>query len=190
MFYAFYLLKNHYFFVYLYSMMAHKKQVNIEIDKLTNSIENVVTGESFETEFSKVTSKEIIKKDWLFDWHKELKDKSTEIYKMTTIENKNIIQGLVSIKTRENFIFVNLVENAKFNRGKSKIYVGVGGNLFAFACKLSKERGFEGFVAFDAKTTLVKHYYETLGAEKATGQRMYISDENASRLINQYFKTK
>ena len=71
--------------------MAHKKQVNIEIDKLTNSIENVITGESFQTEFSKVTSKEIKTKDWLFDWHKELKDKNSEVYKMTTVENKHII---------------------------------------------------------------------------------------------------
>ena len=109
---------------------------------------------------------------------------------MTTVENKNIIQGLVSLKTKENYVFVNLVENAKFNRGKDKIYLGVGGNLFAFACKTSKELGFEGYVAFDSKTALVLHYHTSLGAERALGQRMYISDENASILINQYFKTK
>ena len=42
--------------------MTRKKQVNIKIDKLTNSIENVITGESFETEFSKVISSREIKK--------------------------------------------------------------------------------------------------------------------------------
>ena len=47
--------------------MKHKKSVDIEIDKLTNSIVNVITGEEFKTEFSKVKSKEIKKKDWLFD---------------------------------------------------------------------------------------------------------------------------
>ena len=167
-----------------------KKEVSVEIDKLTNSIENVITGEVFETEFQRVTVREIKNKDWLFDWHKELKDKSNEVYKMTTVENKNIVQGLVSLKMKENYVFVNLVENAKFNRGKDKIYLGVGGNLFAFACKTSKESGFEGYVAFDAKTALVHHYHDTLGAERALGQRMYISDENASILINQYFKTK
>jgi hypothetical protein len=39
--------------------MVQKKHVDIEIDKLTNSIENVITGEVFQTEFCKVTSKEI-----------------------------------------------------------------------------------------------------------------------------------
>lgn len=170
--------------------MARKKHVDIEIDTLTNSIVNAITSEVFETEFSKVASKEIKKKDWLFNWYIELKDKRNEVYKMTTVENKNIIQGLISLNKRENFVFVNLVENAKFNRGKEKIYMGVGGNLFAFACKMSKELGFEGYVAFDSKTALVNHYHATLGAERALGQRMYISNENADILINQYFKTK
>ena len=144
----------------------------------------------FQTEFSKITSKEIKKKDWLFDWNKELKDKNNEVYKMTTVENKHIIQGMVSLQRRGNFIFVNLVENAKFNRGIDKIYVGVGGNLFAYACKISMEIGYEGYVSFDAKTALVNHYHITLGAERALGKRMYISDDSARMLINQYFKIK
>lgn len=170
--------------------MAHKKHVDIEIDKLTNSIENVVTGESFETEFSRVTSKEINKKDWLFDWHKELKEKNCQVFKMTTVENKNIIQGLISLIIEDKYITVNLVENAKFNRGKEKIYRGVGGNLFAFACQRSMDMGFDGFVGFVAKTSLIKHYQETLGAELAVGQRMFITDVSAEKLIHQYFKTR
>lgn len=170
--------------------MGRKKGIDIEIDKLTNSIINVISGEEFQTEFSKVTGKEINKKDWLFDWNFEIKDKKSKVYKMTTVENKNIIQGLVSLQKREDFIYVSLVENAKFNRGKNKIYAGVGGNLFAFACKVSKESGCEGFVGFDAKTLLIEHYNKTLGAERALGQRMIISDFNADILINQYFKAK
>jgi hypothetical protein len=169
---------------------ASKREVSVEIDKLTNSIVNTISGEVFETEFNHVSKKEIIKKDWLFNWGKELRDKENVVYKMTTVENKNIIQGLVSLKTQENFIFVNLVENAKFNRGKEKLYLGVGGNLFAFACKISKDKGFGGFVGFDAKTALMDHYYQTLGAERALGQRMFITDVNADILIDQYFKNK
>lgn len=173
--------------------MTRKKPVDIEIDKLTNSIVNIISGEIFETEFSRVSSsREVKKADWLFDWHKELKDKSNEVYMMTTVENKNIMQGLISLKKREEdrFVFVNIVENAKFNRGKEKLYLGVGGNLFAFACKVSKELGYDGYVAFDAKTTLVNHYHLTLGAERALGQRMYIGEEAADKLIHQYFKIK
>lgn len=109
---------------------------------------------------------------------------------MTTIENKNIIQGLISLIIEDKYITANLVENAKFNRGKEKIYRGVGGNLFAFACQRSMDMGFEGFVGFVAKTSLIKHYQETLGAEKAVGQRMFITDVSAEKLIYQYFKTR
>ena len=170
--------------------MSKKKRVDIEIDKLTNSIENVVTTESFETEFSRVTNKEIKKKDWLFDWHQELKEKNCQVFKMTTIENRNIIQGLVSLIIEDKYITVNIVENAKFNRGKDKMYRGVGGNMFAFACLRSMDMGFGGFVGFVAKTALIKHYQETLGAELAIGQRMFITDESANKLIYQYFKTR
>ena len=170
--------------------MTSKKHVDIVIDKLTNSIENVVTGESFETEFSRITSKEIKKLDWLFDWHKELRNKNNEVYKITTVENNHIIQGLVSLQKREDYVYVSLVENAKFNRGKNKIYFGVGGNLFAFACLKSKELDYDGFVGFDAKTMLIEHYNKALGAEIAIGQRMVISNTNADILINKYFKNK
>ncbi|MBX3163775.1 MAG: hypothetical protein KF900_04795 [Bacteroidetes bacterium] len=170
--------------------MAKRQSVDIEIDKLTNSIENAVTGEKFETEFSRVSSKEIKKKDWLFDWHKELKDKSVEVYKMTTVENKNIIQGIISMRKETDFVFVSLVESAGFNRGKDKMYMGVGGNLFAFACKRSMEFGFNGCVSFISKTLLMEHYNKTLGATRALGQRMVILDTEAEILINQYFKNK
>ncbi len=172
------------------SKKKEKREVSVEIDKLTNSIENAITGEVFETEFSKVTSKELKKRDWLFDWQKELKERNCQVYKMTTVENRNIIQGLISLIIEDKFITVNIVENARFNRGKNKIYQGVGGNMFAFACLRSMDMGFGGFVGFVAKTSLIKHYQETLGAELAIGQRMFIPDEAAEKLIHQYFKTR
>ena len=109
---------------------------------------------------------------------------------MTTVENKHIMQGLVSLRADDRFVSVGIVENAKFNRGKEKVYLGVGGNLFAFACLKSKELGFDGFVGFIAKTSLIDYYGKTLGAEVALGQRMYIGEEAAEKLIQQYFKIK
>jgi hypothetical protein len=32
---------------------------------------------------------------------------------------------------------MHLVENAPFNKGQTKVYAGVAGNLVAYACKLS-----------------------------------------------------
>ncbi len=85
-------------------------------------------------------------------------------------------------------IFMDLLETAFFNRKKNKMYLGVAGNLVAFACKLSLELGFEGYIAFNAKTSLIKHYELTLGAVNTSGQKMMINPKESLKLINQYFQ--
>nr|WP_299422684.1 hypothetical protein [uncultured Emticicia sp.] len=48
--------------------------IDIEIDKLTNSIVNRVSGDVFDTEVKEMTAKDwktLKKKDWVFDWKKE-----------------------------------------------------------------------------------------------------------------------
>ena len=49
------------------------------------------------------------------------------------------------------------------------------------------EKGYEGFVAFDSKTALIKHYEQSLGARHFRGQRMFIETRAAERLIAKYF---
>ena len=168
------------------------KPLDFVIDKLTNSIENSSTGEVFDTIIVHLTSKDlknIIKSEWQFDWSKELNDKTKEVYKLTTEHNPTIIQGLLSIEDKEDHIFMHLIESSKFNKGKNKIYLGVPGNLVAFACKISVDRGYEGFLAFDAKSALIKHYQEILHATHFRGLRMFIETKAAIRLISQYFKS-
>jgi len=63
-----------------------------------------------------------------------------------------------------------LIESAPFNLGRDKLYLGVPGNLVAFACKLSFQRGGEGYVSFLAKSGLIAHYEKTLGAMRTAGQ--------------------
>lgn len=118
----------------------------------------------------------------------ELKDMSKEVYKLTTVKNPTVIHGLLSMEDKGDHIFMHLVESAKFNKGKNKLYLGVPANLVAFACKQSMEKGYEGYVAFDSKTVLIEHYKKTLGATHLRGQRMYIYDKAASKLIAQYLK--
>ena len=166
--------------------------LNFEIDRLTNSIENNLTGEIFDTEITRVNyknDKQIKGSEWLFDWKIELKDKTKKVFKLTTVNNPTIIQGLLSIEDKSDHIFMHLVESAKFNKGKNKVYLGVPGNLVAFACKLSFDNGYDGFVAFDSKTALIKHYEQTLGATHFRGLRMFIDTIAASKLISQYFNT-
>jgi hypothetical protein len=83
---------------------------------------------------------------------------------------------------------MELIESAKFNKGKSKLYRGVAGNLVAFACKLSFEKKYEGVVSFIAKTQLIKHYQESLGAKLFSDNRMYIDSKEAYQLTKKYFK--
>lgn len=167
-------------------------ELDFEIDRLTNSIENVLTSEVFDTEISRLTNKEVrqIKRaDWLFDWHKELRDKTKEVYKLTTVNNPTIIQGLVSIEDKQDHVFMHLLESSKFNKGVGKVYFGVPGNLVAYACRVSVDKGYEGFVAFDAKSALIKHYQESLHATQFRGLRMFIETKAALRLIAYYFKS-
>ncbi len=83
---------------------------------------------------------------------------------------------------------MHLVESAAFNKGKNKVYFGVSGNLVAFACRLSFQRGFEGNISFLAKSQLVDHYEKTLGALHFGGRVMIIDSKAALNLINKYFK--
>lgn len=84
---------------------------------------------------------------------------------------------------------MHLIESAKFNKGNAKMYLGVPGNLVAFACQVAFEKGYDGFIAFDAKTALIEHYKKTLGATHFRGLRMFIETQASQKLISQYFKS-
>jgi hypothetical protein len=174
--------------------MASKLNIeqNFIIDRLTNSILNTISGDSFQTDVILLTKsdlKEITKKKgWNFDWKSEFNDIKKEVYKLTIEQNQNIIQGLLSITIEADHIYMNLLESSPFNIGKNKLYEGVAGNLVAYACKLSFQKGFQGFVAFTAKTQLIEHYEKTLGAFHFKNQRMIIETEPSKFLVEKYFK--
>lgn len=163
------------------------------VDKLTNSIENVISGDKFATEISLFTNRDIKtaakKNGWLFDWKDELKQAQRDVYKLTIVNNPHVIQGLISLEVKLDHVYMHLVESAPFNKGVNKVYAGVPGNLVAFACKLSFQRGHEGNVSFVSKTQLIDHYIETLGAFHFGGRIMIIETQAAIRLINKYFQT-
>ncbi len=172
-----------------------RKQINngldFVVDKLTNSIENVNSGDSFPTEVSLLTKVELKKitqtNGWRFNWAKEIKVPERDIFKLTIVNNPNIIQGVVSLEVKPDHVFIHLIESAPFNIGKNKTYYGVPGNLVAFACKLSFQRGGEGYVSFISKTQLIEHYVTSLGAFQFGGQLLVINTEAALKLINKYF---
>lgn len=171
--------------------MKNRKTIylDFEVDRLTNSIENAVSGEVFDTLIVKLTDgKEMKKNEWVFNWHSEIKDSTKQVYKLTTINNPTIIHGLISLTDKGDHIFMDLIESAKFNKGKNKLYRGVAGNLVAFGCKMAFELNYDGVVSFIAKTQLIPHYEQTLGAKLFGGNRMFIDTHEAFILTTKYFK--
>ena len=158
--------------------------VSILIDKIANSIVEVRSNKSFDTEalpFARAEALKIHKKDgWKFNWKSESKDQDRQLFKLV-IHGADDIQGLVSIEVMENYIEMHLIENAPANFGHEKAYAGCAGNLVAFACKISFDLGFDGFVSFRAKTELFDHYEQTLGAEKIFKDRMQIATDSGQK---------
>lgn len=179
-------------FLYL-SLMGKQIDDGLDflIDKLTNSIENVITGDRFQTEISVVSLKELKliskKSGWLFQWKDELQYPSRDVFKLTIVNNVKIIQGLISLEVKSDHVYIHLVESAPFNKGKTKMYSGVPANLVAYACKLSFQRGHAGNVAFQSKSQLIKHYEKSLGAIQIGNRIMIINTHSALQLINRYF---
>ena len=167
--------------------------LDFKIDKLTNSILNRISGDSFRTEISLVTKSDLKivtkSKGWLFDWKYEFNQIDREVYKLTILDNPDIVQGLMSLAVKSDHVYMYLLESAQFNIGRNKIYEGIPGNLVAFACKLSFQRGGEGFVSFESKTRLIDHYVNSLGAFHFGGQLMVIDTIGAKRLVDKYFKS-
>ncbi len=110
-----------------------------------------------------------------------------DVYKLTIVNNSTIHQGLISLTVKEDHVVMHLIESAPFNKGKAKVYAGIPGNLVAFACKLSFQRGCDGYVSFIARTKLIDHYIKTLYVVHVGAQRMIINTKAALKLIDKYF---
>lgn len=155
----------------------------------SDSIFHRASGRMMATKVLPASLKELnlLGEAWLFDWAQE--SLKYDVYKLVTIENQSVIQGLVSLQIKKGFVYVSLVESALHNRSKEKTNDGVGGNLFAFACVLSKEQGSEGFVTFESKTELMGYYANSFGAKPiGNSNRMFIDEAAAEKLIATYFK--
>jgi hypothetical protein len=128
--------------VYLRKISDTKNVNNMDFcgDKITHSIENAVSGDSFPTEISllgKNDLSQITKKNgWSFNWASEYRNPNKDVYKLTIAQNPTVIQGLISISIESYHVFMHLLESAPFNIGKNKIYNGVPGNLIAYACRI------------------------------------------------------
>jgi hypothetical protein len=141
-------------------------ELDFEIDKITESIENAETGETLDTlvlPVTRVDLEEVTKKNgWLFDWKAEFSEPEKQVYKLVAGREPQTIHGMVSLEKLKDYVLMHLIENTPLNRGKSKKYLGVCGNLAAYGCKLSMGYGFGGVIVFDPKTAFIAHYEQPL----------------------------
>jgi len=170
-------------------------EINILIDSFTNCLVLNETGEECNTEYrlkaKTITTQEALdlnSKGWKFDWSIP-HSKGYEIYELF-LDNDDEVQGMIALKhIRDQFYtHVDIVESAPFNVGSFGKYTGVGGHLFAIACKLSWDSGNEGYVQFTAKTDLVDHYAQMLNAKSIDRHTMYIDSYDAITLMKKYLK--
>ncbi|RYU93890.1 hypothetical protein [Emticicia agri] len=126
-----------------------------------------------------------LKKGWLFDWRKEYEADGNYVYKVIT-PNNDVIHGLLSVKRKNDHLYVNLLEKSNLNKGKEKAYDNVAGILLAFSCRLAFAYDYDGFVVFDSKTILINHYSKFYGARVLSGQRMYFDTVSAKLLIEKF----
>lgn len=169
-------------------MRPHK---HFPVDTLSEGLVEVQTRKLIDAEIYELTSFDMpeITSDngWLFDWQKELLAGDRKAYKII-VKNNPVIQGLISIEDRKTFLFLPLIETAPHNLGQKKQYKNAPKNLIAFACKRSFESGYDREVAFRPKTKLIAHYKKELEAELLPGGQMFISSENAHKLVSLCYK--
>lgn len=168
--------------------------VDIYVDDITDCILEKESGIIFSTKFEKIKriitkaeAKNDINHGWKFDWH-IIQEQGYEIYELFTLHD-NKTQGRISCKKNDNYYEVGYVESAPHNIGSSGKYEGVGGNLFAIACMISKNEGYGGFISFFSKkdSKLMENYKSKLHAKQVgNSQLMYLDEEAANYLINQY----
>ena len=154
------------------------------------------TGEMVAATVRQISPTKSTCKGWEFDWTRPERF-GYSVYALR-VEGERTIQGMIALRDDPGNYAVNIdiVESAPQNNPHNprnttgqKEYTGVGGHLFAEACRRSFENGYGGFVYFTAKTNLIGHYEDELGATliNPSARVMAIDGEAALRLVKRYY---
>lgn len=168
----------------------------IEVDEMTPRLRKNSTGELVDTTVRSISPTRATCKGWEFDWTKPERD-GYQVFALY-VKGERKIQGMIALKDDPgNYaINVDIVEAApqnnphnSANASGTKEYIGVGGHLFAEACRQSFEKGFDGYVYFTAKSNLIRHYEEILGAKliNPRDRVMLIESRAALALVQRYY---
>jgi hypothetical protein len=92
------------------------------------------------------------------------------------------------LQYESDFVIVNLLESAGFNKGASKVYDRVAGNLLSFAAKTSLQK-FEGDLLLVAKSALLTVYSSKYGFRQiGSSLRMVSYPENSRKLVSLFYE--
>ena len=118
-----------------------------------------------------------------FDWNREKKNLVYKIHR----KNEDEIVGLISLIDfpKELRLEIHLLEISKDNIGKNKNIDRSAGCLIAFACSLSFQKDYDGFVSLVSKTEIIKLYKEKFGFQEL-GNHLFSQLHNSESLINEF----
>ncbi|OMF12101.1 hypothetical protein BK131_19025 [Paenibacillus amylolyticus] len=109
-------------------------------------------------------------------------------YKLLVVGNNNI-QGAIAYQIKDDHIFVDLLENAPFNRYNhpNREFVNSTDLLLGEACLQSFLHKKDGFVSFIPKSKLYPYYTQRFNAKRGGLGLMYLDTVAALRLIELYY---
>jgi len=123
------------------------------------------------------------------NWSKYLRSNSNiQAFKLNVIGD-NAIQGCVAIDVREGYVFIDMIEKAPNNRKPREDFKNAGDLLIAFACKISVDHGFSGYVSLIPKSGLEQTYLNKYRFQWTNPRLrlMGLDEVEAQRLIALYY---
>jgi hypothetical protein len=163
--------------------------IDIVIDEITDCLIERASGKKVETVVEEISFKRR-PKGWKFDWSVPKRQGSSVFALKVKGDPNDVVQGLIAFhEDKDNLCFFgDLLESNSQNIGKHGTYAGVGAHLTAFVCKLARDAGYDAYY-FQAKTQLIDHYAEVLGARQiGSTPMMCILYPEFGKLIDAYYK--
>ncbi|MEQ8414105.1 MAG: N-acetyltransferase [Imperialibacter sp.] len=145
------------------------------------------TGTSHKVEIEPVDDRDfasLTKARYFFDWKQE---KEFEMYKLRIANTRDIL-GLVSVERipEEWRLHIRLLTVSKENKGSSKKFENIAGNLLTFISKIAvREYGELACVSLKPKGLIARHYIDKFGMN-VTGLTLSIEILEIFNLIETY----
>lgn len=151
------------------------------------NIIKVSSGKTFQVKIVPVENvdfKILDKKRYFFNWKNE---KHNEIYKLTK-NGSNDILGLISIERipKEWRIHIRLLTVSIENKGETKEYDRIAGNLITYVAKIAVEEfGEMACISLKPKSKIRQHYIDKYKMNQ-TGMTLSLEVPEILNLINQF----